>query len=432
MDALLEKEKEEAEKTRKSVFARTCALTQKQQEFLEKNRKWTSKVTGGIIDGTDKSNIRTSDELNRAEEEMVRHLEKDLLGRNGTNKAEDYKKLDKIIGKLKADTSLKNKLAAKEIPKATQKIQENIKEIRNKITCKDQEQQRTQRQLDKKIKEINSEKKLLIKKEASTVHRKEFINPQNAVQAYGTSKEIPFGDKNFNSLSKNETAQLMQYIRDNLVRFKTRLNRNLSVTDNGKIDMLTTIQSACKTGGIPFTIGHTVKKPGKTDLILLLDVSGSCKAAASLMLTFMYLLKESFPRGCKAFAFVNNLYDITGVMDAANIENAVSAVMDTVPRAGQYSDYGRPIQFLWDNKRQEITRESVVIVMGDARNNKNDTAEEAWKNIVRRAKRTYWLNTDTQAWNTGDSVAGVYAGYCPMYPAKNVGQLIGFIENGMR
>ena len=37
-----------------------------------------------------------------------------------------------------------------------------------------------------------------------------------------------------------------------------------------------------------------LKKPGKTNLILILDVSGSCKEASEMMITFMYLLQSVF------------------------------------------------------------------------------------------------------------------------------------------
>lgn len=56
-----------------------------------------------------------------------------------------------------------------------------------------------------------------------------------------------------------------------------------------------TIQAACKTGGIPFEVCFAKPKRNRSNLILILDISGSCKEASEMMLGFMYLLKVCLP-----------------------------------------------------------------------------------------------------------------------------------------
>ena len=172
-----------------------------------------------------------------------------------------------------------------------------------------------------------------------------------------------------------------------------------------------------------------MRTANEADLILILDVSGSCKAVSELMLTFIGLLKESFPRGCSAFAFVNTLYDISKVYDTADIEQSVREVLNMIPRSGQYSNYEIPLKSMWETYRSRITKDSMVIFIGDARNNKSDSGEEFMKNICRKAKSAYWLNTDTKdKWDEGDSIASVYGRYAKMYEVLNTKQLLGFIE----
>ena len=70
----------------------------------------------------------------------------------------------------------------------------------------------------------------------------------------------------------------------------------------------------------------------------------------------------------------------------------------------------------------------MVIFIGDARKNKNDPGKEYIRNICRKAKHAYWLNTDaSDKWDQGDSIASVYGYYARMYETVNIRQLLGFI-----
>ena len=56
--------------------------------------------------------------------------------------------------------------------------------------------------------------------------------------------------------------------------------------------------------------------------------------------------------------------------------------------------------------------------------------EDKWKNIARRVKKTYWLNTEPYIkWDTGDSIASVYWKYCQMYEAINTNEILAFLSN---
>ena len=148
-----------------------------------------------------------------------------------------------------------------------------------------------------------------------------------------------------------------------------------------------------------------------------------------MMLTFIGLLKEAFPRGCSAFAFVNSLYDISRVYDTEDVDNAAKQILTMIPRSGQYSNYERPLRSMWKEYRNRISNDSMIIFIGDARNNKNDAGENYIKNICRKAKCAYWLNTDDRKkWDQGDSIASVYGHYAAMYEIRNIRQLLGFLS----
>lgn len=337
--------------------------------------------------------------------------------------------------------------AVTEIQKAVNKAERSTDEVVKEIRAK---YQRTRARLQKQLSETDKENQSIQEKinnlftvheadntvtikDNSSEHRQEFMG-YKSVQQYGN---ININDesfaKNFDKLTETEKQKIKEFLKDNILHFKTKLARNLNIIEKQKIDMLKTIQYACKTGGMPIQLYYQEKKPSKTNLVLVLDISGSCKAASSMMLTFMHMLKTVFPKGTKAFVFVNSLYDISGLMDTNDIEKSISKIFAAIPTRGIYSNYFNPINQLWNEHRHEIKSDSIVIFMGDARNNSNKPGYDILKNICRKAKKAYWLNTEEyQKWDQKDSIASGYAKYAKMYEVINTNELAGFIQYGMK
>lgn len=222
---------------------------------------------------------------------------------------------------------------------------------------------------------------------------------------------------------------MREYLRQNLLAFKTRMTRNINSKRRLSLNLEETMRESIRTCGQPINLIYKQPRRSKADLVLILDVSGSCKDASEMMLTFIGLLKEVFPRGCSAFAFVNSLYDISRVYDTEDVDNAAKQILTMIPRSGQYSNYERPLRSMWKEYRNRISKDSMIIFIGDARNNKNDAGENYIKNICRKAKCAYWLNTDDRKkWDQGDSIASVYGHYAAMHEIRNIRQLLGFLS----
>ena len=101
----------------------------------------------------------------------------------------------------------------------------------------------------------------------------------------------------------------------------------------------------------------------------------------------MHAMKEVFPGGCKTYAFTNRLYDISKFFETDNPDESVKAVLDAIPRAGAYSNYEVPFRTFYEEHMSEVTGDSYVYFIGDARNNKNASGEDYVKAIARKAKR---------------------------------------------
>lgn len=400
-----------------------------------------------------KQNLEKLKEINHDNKNMIKFLdefEKDsdcfaissIFEKESENLIEKAEKL-LFDGKIKEfeleeefyqiSKHLKKKIEKTDIDSRIQKETRSLKTQQKKIQKEIEQEKEEHTKIMNQIEQILQNQRLeteskIIKKEESINHREIFIGGNSFVQTDKNTKEL--FTKNIGSLNKDERNQIIRYIKRNILKFKTKMNRSIHTNQRLDLNIKDTIQNACKTSGLPMQLIFDKPMNNKSNLVLILDVSGSCSTASKMMLTFMYLLKDVFPRGCDTFAFVNSLYDISDIMKTSNIETAIDSVLNAIPRKGVYSNYYNPLETLWTEYRKTITKDSIVIFMGDARNNKNDTAEQFIKNIGHCAKRCYWLNTEKyNKWNKADSLASLYGKYATMYEVVNIGELINFIEN---
>lgn len=349
----------------------------------------------------------------------------EALKKGNAKKFEAMTVLYKAIDHLSVVPKQIEKETKEAIEKATRQEQEEIKKLQNEMLERERARKALQREIDKML---NEERRLQIEKERSLIHREDFIG-KHAVRAELIDEHDKTFEKDFKKLTAEEKRRILNYIRKNVLKFKTRMTRNVLTEQVRNIDMMETIKQACRTGGIPFNIEHSKPHQSKADLLLVLDVSGSCKEASEMMLTFIGILKEVFPRGCRAFAFVNSLYDISSVYDSLDIESSVAHTLEMIPRRGVYSNYYEPFKSLWEEQKSRITKDTVVIFIGDARNNKNKSGEEFIKNISRKARSAYFMNTEKVTdWNTADSIASLYGKYAKMQETRNVEDIIKFLE----
>ena len=108
----------------------------------------------------------------------------------------------------------------------------------------------------------------------------------------------------------------------------------------------------------------------------------------------------------------------------SNHENSLKSV----PRT--YSDYHHALRTFNELYLGEITKDTIVLFLGDARNNNNPTGEEYLNNIKNKAKSVIWLNTEEKPkWDTNDSIIGVYSNYLnDVYEILTTNNLIEFLE----
>lgn len=335
--------------------------------------------------------------------------------KNASKKALEKKNTAEIMKALQDRAKALKKISGDEIGK---ELAKTIQEIEVEQQQMAQEEARFQAEMQKIMKEQTKEHRPVFQKSGN--HR--------AVVSKARGEHIP--DKEFNKLTEKEKRDVCDFIRDNAKKFRTKLNRKIKTGKKHELDMAETIKKSCETNGIPLRLQYKKPVRQKSNLILILDVSGSCKNASEMMLVFMHAMKEVFPGGCRTYAFTDRLYDISKFFEMDDAESAAKEILKAIPRSGVYSNYNKPLKEFYEKHISEVTGDSYIYFIGDARNNKNASGEDYMKAIARKAKKAFWLNTENRGlWDKGDSIMNVYAKYMTrVVQVETPTELLGFLS----
>ncbi|MER7622867.1 VWA domain-containing protein [Streptomyces sp. NPDC126503] len=214
-------------------------------------------------------------------------------------------------------------------------------------------------------------------------------------------------------------------------KLATRLAARRRRAARGEIDLRRTLRRSLSTGGVPVRPVPRRRAPGRPELVLLCDVSGSVAGFAQFTMLLVHALHEQFAR-VRVFAFVNRVDEVTGLIargaaDPAGLGERILAEAEVTGWHGQ-SDYGAALGEFARRYARAVGPRSVVFVLGDARTNGADPDVAALRLIAARARRVYWLNPERPAlWGTGDSAAPAYAEVVEMHACPNARRLAALI-----
>ncbi len=204
-------------------------------------------------------------------------------------------------------------------------------------------------------------------------------------------------------------------------RFRIRLGRRLRLAHAGRIDFRRTIRAGLQHGGALAELKFRARRPRHLDLVILADLSGSVRYAAQLLLELMCSARGCFRR-VASFAYVDHLAEA----DFEQGHLVMTPALDMYAR----SDFGRVLGELWARRLGLITRASIVVIMGDGRNNRFPARADVLREISRSCRALVWLNPEDPArWGTGDSAIKQYAREVTlMVPSRNLRELQAGLE----
>ncbi|MGW6536301.1 VWA domain-containing protein [Streptomyces sp. NPDC055051] len=231
---------------------------------------------------------------------------------------------------------------------------------------------------------------------------------------------------------REQLDELRRTVRPLARKLATRLAARRRRAAHGEIDLRRTLRGSLSTGGVPVRPVMRRRRPGRPELVLLCDVSGSVAGFAEFTMALVQALHDQFSR-VRVFAFVNRVDEVTGLLargaaDPAGLGERILSEARLTGWHGQ-SDYGTALDEFVERYADAVGPRTVVFVLGDARTNRADPRTESLRLIAERARGVHWLNPEQPAlWGTGDSVAPLYAELVDMWPCRNarrLGELIG-------
>src|SRR5438093_915980 len=205
---------------------------------------------------------------------------------------------------------------------------------------------------------------------------------------------------------------------------RRRLARRERRARRGRLDFRRTIRRSMSTAGVPIRPGFRARRPGRPDLVALCDLSGSVAAASELLLGLIAPAADHFRR-VHLFAYVDRLCPVS--IEHGHV--APGRPLDLHAR----SDFGRVLVELWERQRARLTRSTLLLVLGDARNNRLPPRADLLRAIADHVQRIVWLVPEPRArWDTGDSVLGMYAPACEaVVECVDVGALVRAVRQAL-
>lgn len=232
----------------------------------------------------------------------------------------------------------------------------------------------------------------------------------------------------FSSLTESERMQLRREVQRLAAMLRTRVALRQKRSRSGQLDAKATIRANLKHGSVPMEIKHRDRSL-KPHLVVICDVSTSMRFCSELMLSLLYHMQDQISK-TYAFAFIDHLEYISPHFRGRDSGEAVREVLRRMPSGHYNTDLGNSLVNFENQHLNTIDHRTTFILVGDGRNNFNDPRLDIFDRLVRRSKRTIWLNPEIPAlWGSGDSDILQYAPKCDVIlHAHNLVQLTAAID----
>ena len=236
----------------------------------------------------------------------------------------------------------------------------------------------------------------------------------------------------FTSARRSDLEEMRREIYPLARRLAVRLTKEQHARRRGTLDFRRTVRASLATGGVPLETHHRPKRPHRTELVVLCDVSGSVANFAQFTLLLVFALREQFHK-VRAFTFVDQVHEVTEHFtpggDVVDVMERLAASTAHAARWGR-TNYGRALTTFAAEHADALGPRTSLLVLGDARSNYSDLAVDTLRELAGTARHAWWLNPEhTRHWGTGDSAARVYGEVVPMVECRNLTQLGEFVHD---
>ncbi|MGY4100053.1 vWA domain-containing protein [Nocardia sp. R16R-3T] len=249
------------------------------------------------------------------------------------------------------------------------------------------------------------------------------------VASYAVARHVE--DIDFLRASETELAEMRRSTQRLARILASRLAVRRRHARRGEIDLRKTLRKSMSTGGVPIDLVNRKPRPGRPELVLLCDVSGSVAGFSNFTLLLVNSLREQFSR-MRIFAFVDRTDEVTRFFDPkTQPDQSMTRIFSEGKVVGLdgHSDYGHALSSFVEQWPDAVTSRSSLLILGDARTNYRDPELKVLRELVQTAKHAHWLNPEKENnWGTGDSAADRYREVIEMHECRSAKQLTAVVS----
>jgi uncharacterized protein with von Willebrand factor type A (vWA) domain len=208
-------------------------------------------------------------------------------------------------------------------------------------------------------------------------------------------------------------------------RFRAHLRRRQRSAHHGRLDVRRTLRRSISRGGVPIDPAFRRRHKGRPDLVALCDHSYSVATASRFLLALVMPAHEFFRR-LRLFAFVDRPVEVS-------LERGALVPHETLDLYAR-SDFGRVLVEFWARYEPLLTRNTILLILGDARNNRRPPRADLLGRMRAKVREVVWLNPEPQRrWNLDDSVMRAYHPHCDaVLAASSVRELYNALRRAFR
>lgn len=220
-----------------------------------------------------------------------------------------------------------------------------------------------------------------------------FSGGAQPVKVPGASDSESTANKDFSEFSNEELEEISRLARRIVRRLAKKPSRRWRPVRRGhRVNLRRSLRLSLKTGGELIDLTYKERRPKRTKLFVICDVSGSMDIYSRLLLQFVYGLQNSFAK-VESFVFATSLARITGDLKNKTYQRALDRLSTNIRGWSGGTRIGASLTMFNDQWLRRIDKRTIVIILSDGWDTgEPETLAAELSLLKRRAGRLIWLN----------------------------------------
>ena len=213
------------------------------------------------------------------------------------------------------------------------------------------------------------------------------------VKVPGASDTASATAKDFSEFTNEELEEVSRLARRMVKRLARKPSRRWRPVRRGhRVNLRRSLRLSLKTGGELIDLTYKERRPKRTKLIVICDVSGSMDMYSRLLLQFVYGLQNSFAK-VESFVFATSLARITGELKNKTYKRALDRLAANVRGWSGGTRIGASLAAFNDQWLRRVDKRTVIIILSDGWDTgQPEQLASSLALLNRRGGRIIWLN----------------------------------------